>query len=540
MEGTGGASAVRDVARGTVVVYSDIGCPWSHAAVWRLWDARARLGLDEAVRFDFRAFPLELINSRPTPKLTLDAEIPVAGALAPRAGWQIWQAPDWQYPSTMLPALEAVQAAKAAFPGWAALTPQERAAKIDAAVAALGPHFEEHAGILSRENGKILDEARGDIFVFGFRCGLATGLADQVEDTKTLPGPPNETIISYAPRGVVTIIVPFNWPLAILGASLPYALMAGNTVILKPPPSAPLATSLHIRRMAEHLPPGVLNVVTGQDAVIGEPLVSNPDVSTVHFTGSVRGGNRIMEMASKHLTKVILELGGNDAAVILKDADLGDEALDALYHGIFDTTGQICMAAKRVYVDRSRYQDVVDGLAARLEKTVLGDGRDPNTTMGPLHAPSQKAFVEELVGEAKESGAEVREFGDLPQGDLAKGNFLRPSLVLDPDPKLRVVTEEQFGPTIPIIPFDDEDQAVAAANDTWAGLCASVWTTDRAKAAEIGGRLQAGYVFVNSHSAAVLDQRAPFGGVKRSGIGREMGIEGVREFMDTHSVALPA
>jgi acyl-CoA reductase-like NAD-dependent aldehyde dehydrogenase len=437
-------------------------------------------------------------------------------------------------------ALEAVQAAKAAFPGWSALSPQERAAQIDAAVAAIGEHFEEHADILSRENGKVLDEARGDVFVFGFRCGLATGLADQVLETKTLPGPPNETIISYVPRGVVTIIVPFNWPLAILGASLPYALVAGNTVILKPPPSAPLATSLLIRRMAEHLPPGVLNVVTGKDAVIGESLVANPDVSMVHFTGSVRGGNKIMEMASKTLTKVALELGGNDPAVILKDADLGDEGIDALYHGIFDTTGQICMAAKRVYVDRSRYQEVVDGLAARLEKTVLGDGHDPNTTMGPLHAPSQKEFVEELVREAKDSGADVREFGELPEGELANGNFLRPSLVLDPDPKLKVVTEEQFGPTIPIIPFDDEDQAVAAANDTWAGLCASVWTTDRQKAAEIGARLQAGYVFVNSHSAAVLDQRAPFGGMKKSGLGREMGIEGLREFMDTHSVALPA
>ncbi|MCU1437607.1 MAG: phenylacetaldehyde dehydrogenase [Naasia sp.] len=437
-------------------------------------------------------------------------------------------------------ALEAVRAAKAAFPAWAALSPQERAAQIEAAVAAIGEHFEEHSQILSRENGKVLDEAHGDVFVFGFRCGLATGLADQVDETTTLPGPPNETIVGYVPRGVVTIIVPFNWPLAILGASLPYALVAGNTVILKPPPSAPLATSLLVRRMAEHLPPGVLNVVTGRDAEIGEPLVSNTDVSMVHFTGSVRGGNKIMEMASKSLTKVALELGGNDAAVVLKDADLGEAGLDALYHGIFDTTGQICMAAKRVYVDRSRYQEVVDGLSARLEKVVLGDGRDPNTTMGPLHAPSQKAFVEELLSEARAAGAEIREFGELPGGEFAEGNFLRPSLVLDPDPSLRVVTEEQFGPTIPIIPVDGEDEAVAAANDTWAGLCASVWTADRAKAAAIGKRLQAGYIFVNAHSAAVLDQRAPFGGVKGSGLGREMGIEGLREFMDTHSVALPA
>lgn len=437
-------------------------------------------------------------------------------------------------------ALAAVAAARAAFPAWSALPAADRAARIDAAVQTLGPHFAEHAEILSRENGKVLDEARGDVFVFSYRCGLATAMANEVEATTTLPGPPNETIVGYVPRGVVTIIVPFNWPLAILGASLPYALVAGNTVVLKPPPTAPLATALLVRRLAEHLPPGVLNVVTGADAEIGEALVANPDVAMVHFTGSPRGGNRMMEMASKHLTRVALELGGNDPALILSDADLGPAQLDALFSGIFDTTGQICMAAKRVYVHRSRYQEVVNGLSARLERTVLGDGRDEATTMGPLHSPAQKTFVEQLVAEAKESGAEVREFGSLPNDPaLAGGNFLRPSLVLDPDPTLRVVTEEQFGPTIPILPFDDEDAAIAAANDTWAGLCASVWTTDRAKAAAVGARLQAGYVFVNCHSAAVLDQRAPFGGVKGSGMGREMGVEGLREFMDTHSVALP-
>jgi acyl-CoA reductase-like NAD-dependent aldehyde dehydrogenase len=293
--------------------------------------------------------------------------------------------------------------------------------------------------------------------------------------------------------------------------------------------------------MAEQLPPGVLNVVTGADAEIGEALVANTDVAKVCFTGSPRGGNTIMAMASQTLTRVALELGGNDPALILADAVLDDAALDGLFHGIFDTTGQICMAAKRVYVHRSRYQEVVDGLSARLERTVLGDGHAPDTTMGPLHAATQKEFVEEIVAEARAAGADVREFGALPAGpEFGGGNFVRPSLVLDPDPALRVVTEEQFGPTIPVIPFDDEDDAVAAANDTWAGLCASVWTADRAKAAEIGARLHAGYVFVNCHSAAVLDQRAPFGGVKGSGMGREMGIEGLREFMDTHSIALPS
>lgn len=438
-------------------------------------------------------------------------------------------------------ALDAVAAAKRAFPSWSAIGARERAARIDAAVAALAPFAGEHAEVLARETGKVLGEAHGDVFVFAHRCGLATAMADQVDDEVVLPGPPTETVVRYAPLGVVTIIIPFNWPLAILGASLPYALVAGNTVVLKPPPTAPLATTLLVQRMAAQLPPGVVNVVTGADAEIGEALVSDTDVAKVCFTGSPRGGGKIMEMAARTLTRVALELGGNDPALILSDAVLDDDALDALFHGVFDTTGQICMAAKRVYVHRSRYQEVVDGLTARLERTVLGDGLDAETTMGPLHAPSQKAFVEEIVAEARAAGADVREFGELPADPaLAGGNFVRPSVVLDPDPALRVVTQEQFGPTIPIIPFDTEDEAVAAANDTWAGLCASVWTADREKAAQVGAHLQAGYVFVNCHSAAVLDQRAPFGGVKGSGMGREMGIEGLREFMDTHSIALPA
>lgn len=437
-------------------------------------------------------------------------------------------------------ALGAVAAAKAAFPAWSALTPKERADKLDASLAVLEAFKDEDARILSGENGKILMEAAIDLIVFNLRFALASSLAGEVNDSKVLSGPPAETIVSYKPLGVVSIIVPFNWPLAILAASLPYALIAGNTVVVKPPPSTPLATTRVVQRVAEQLPPGVLNVVTGEDAEIGEALVSNQDVAKVCFTGSPGGGKRIMSVASATLTRVALELGGNDPALILADAELDDDALDGLFHGIFDTTGQVCMAAKRLYVHRSRYQEVVDGLAARLEQVVLGQGTDPGTTMGPLNSAQQKKFVADLVDEARAAGADVREFGELPTGEgLAEGNFLRPSLVLDPDPQLRIVTDEQFGPTIPIIPFDREEDAVEAANDTWAGLCASVWTADREKAAVIGNQLEAGYVFVNCHGPGPLDQRVPFGGIKGSGMGREMGIEGLREFMDTHSLALP-
>jgi acyl-CoA reductase-like NAD-dependent aldehyde dehydrogenase len=435
---------------------------------------------------------------------------------------------------------DAVAAAKQAFPAWAALTPQERAAKMAEAIAGIADDRDEDAAILSQENGKVRMEAWIDGLVFEIRWNLALMLADEVDASKTLPPVPGaipvSTEVSYQPLGVVTVIVPFNWPIAILGASLPHALLAGNTAIVKPPPSAPLATTRVVQRVAEKLPPGVLNVVTGRDQDMAD-LIQNPDVAKVCFTGSVNGGKRIMEMASKTLTRVTLELGGNDAAVFLDDAILDDAHLDRLYAAIYDTTGQICMNAKRVYVHRSRLDELVAGLAARLEKATLGHGLDEATTMGPLHQPAQKAFVDEIIQEAKDAGADVREFGSLPEGDLAGGNFVRPAIVVDPELGLRVVTQEQFGPVIPVIPFDDETEAVRLANDTWGGLCGSVWTGSPDAAQRVGSQLECGYVWVNDHGATRLDLRAPFGGMKQSGFGREQGIEGVRAFQDTRSIA---
>jgi len=434
---------------------------------------------------------------------------------------------------------DAIAAAKAAFPAWSALTPQQRAEKMKAALAGIAENRDDDAAILSQENGKVRFEAWVDSLVFEIRWNLALALADEVDQGKVLspaPGIPVETTVNYQPLGVVTIIVPFNWPIAILGASLPHALLAGNTAIVKPPPTAPLATTRVVERVAKLLPPGVLNVITGKDSEMSE-LIESPDVAKVCFTGSVGGGKRIQEMAAKSLTRVTLELGGNDAAIILDDAILDDTHLDRLFAAIYDTTGQICMNAKRVYVHRSRFDEVVEGLSRRLEKVKLGYGLDPETTMGPLHSPVQKAFVDELIEEAKASGAEVREFGEIPGGEFAGGNWVRPAIVLDPDPNLRVVTMEQFGPVIPILPFDTDEEAIKAANDTWAGLCGSVWTASPERARQVGSRIQAGYIWVNDHGATRLDLRAPFGGMKQSGIGREQGIEGVRAFQDTHSIA---
>ena len=435
---------------------------------------------------------------------------------------------------------DAVAAAKAAYPAWAALTPQERAKVMADAIVGIGDDRDEDAAILSQENGKIRMEAWVDALVFELRWNLALMLADEVDAAKTLPVVPGaipvSTEVAYQPLGVVTIIVPFNWPIAILAASLPHALLAGNTVVVKVPPSTPLATARVVQRVAEKLPAGVLNVISGKDENMAG-LIQNTDVAKVCFTGSVNGGKRIMEMASKTLTRVTLELGGNDAAIFLEDAIIDDEHVDRLFGAIYDTTGQICMNAKRIYIHRSRVDELVTALEARLNQVKIGYGLDEGTTMGPLHQPAQKAFVEEIIQEAKDAGADVREYGELPGGDLAGGNFIRPAIVVNPDPSLRVVTQEQFGPVIPIIPFDTEEEAVHAANDTWAGLCGSVWTASPETAQRVGSQLVCGYVWINDHGANRCDLRAPFGGMKQSGIGREQGIEGIRAFQDTRSIA---
>ncbi|GAA5081331.1 acyl-CoA reductase-like NAD-dependent aldehyde dehydrogenase [Thermocatellispora tengchongensis] len=438
-------------------------------------------------------------------------------------------------------AASAVAAAHRAFPEWAARTPRERAELLAAALAPLEADRPATAEVLTRENGKIRMESLIDSAVFEHRCRMVIGLAGEIGAVTTLPAPPYRTEISHLPLGVVTIIVPFNWPPAILGASLPQALLAGNTVVVKPPPTAPLATARTARLVAEGLPPGVLNVVTGADAEIGAALIQDDRVKKVCFTGSPAGGRRIMAMAAETLTRVTLELGGNDPAIVLADAVLDSEAMLRLADSAFASAGQICMATKRLYVHRSRYDEVVEGLSGLLDATRLGHGLARGVTMGPLHSPRQRDYVRELLDQARACGAEVREFGRAADGeDVSRGNFLRPSLVLDPPDHARVVVEEQFGPTLPILPFDDEDDVVARANDTWAGLCSSVWTADPDRAAAIAGRLRSGYTFVNAHGAGHLDERAPFGGFGHSGMGRELGIEGIREFMDTHAVGFPA
>jgi acyl-CoA reductase-like NAD-dependent aldehyde dehydrogenase len=433
---------------------------------------------------------------------------------------------------------DAVRAAHEAWAAWAALPTSERVRLALASLEGLESDADERAELLVHENGKTRTEATIDSLVLVGRFHQAAAVAAHLDEEETLSGPPFATTIAHVPVGVVTIIFPFNWPLAILGASLPFALMSGNTIVVKPPPTTPMSVVRTLRHLALALPPGVLNVVTGADAVVGPVVVGDPLVKHICFTGSVGAGRQIMQAAAANLTRVTLELGGNDPAVVLDDAAFDEEEIERLAAATFMTTGQVCMAIKRLYVPRARFEDVVSGLESVLARTVVGSGLDPGVTMGPLHTERQRDFVVELVSEARTTGAEVREAGSFAC-DPDSGHYLLPSLVLDPGRDLRIVTEEQFGPTLPVIPYDDEAEAIALANGTWSGLCSSVWSTDEEHAMKVARQLRTGVTFFNNHNATAVDERAPFGGFNQSGIGRELGREGLLEFTETHVMSAP-
>jgi acyl-CoA reductase-like NAD-dependent aldehyde dehydrogenase len=334
------------------------------------------------------------------------------------------------------------------------------------------------------------------------------------------------------------LIVPWNWPLSILGAKLPQALIAGNTVVIKTSYHAPLAPSLTIKKMVEVLPPGVINLVTGSSDELGEALLTHPLVRKINFTGGIESGRHIMAMAAKTLTPVTLELGGNDPAIILEDADLSQESLQHMAMGTFLTTGQVCMALKRIYVHASRYKELVEGFTSIVSKHLVGNGLNPDVTMGPLNNEDQLRFVQGLVADARQKGATVNEVGQIEDEELFKrGYFHRPTIITDVDPETDVVKKEQFGPVIPILPFERIEDAIRMANDTEYGLCSSVWTVDKERALQISRQLEAGYTYLNAHGPTAQDSRAPFGGFKESGIGRALGFEGVLEFVEYHSIS---
>jgi len=433
---------------------------------------------------------------------------------------------------------QAIAAAQDALPAWAALTVHERADYLRAAASALGTDLQPRIELLVREHGMIRPEAEVEMARLGARVTATAELADVVAAETTYPAPPFETVVTAMPMGVVGLIIPWNRPLSILAAKLPHALLAGNTTVIKPSEYSPLATMQTIDLIAGALPPGVINAVTGDRQTTGPELVANPAVRKISLTGSVRTGMTVMAAAAKDLKRVTLELGGNDAGIVLSDARVDEESLERMVLGAFLTAGQVCMALKRLYVHESLYPTVLDGFRSILSDYVVGHGLDPEVTMGPINNRMQLDKVRALVDASRGQGARVEQFGRLKDRSMDDGFFHTPTLITEVAHNASIVTEEQFGPVLPIMPFADEDEAIALANDSEFGLCSSVWSQDLEHATSVARRISAGYTYINHHGPLAQDNRAPFGGVRHSGIGRQLGIAGVREFQEPHSITV--
>jgi acyl-CoA reductase-like NAD-dependent aldehyde dehydrogenase len=434
----------------------------------------------------------------------------------------------------------AVAAARRAAPAWAALSHAERAELVGKAAAAAGAVVgaSDLARLLTREHGKVLWEAQFDAGTIGGMAGAFAPLAASALEARSLTGGGGRrTTVEYVPYGVVAAVLPFNWPVSVLGNKLLPALLTGNTVVVKAPPTCPGAVLAVAAAMAEALPPGVVNAVNGPGPELGEALVAHPDVDMVSFTGGVPTGRAVMAGAAGALTPVVLELGGNDPAVLAPDVEIDDALVSKIVEGAFITSGQVCMAIKRLYVPEDKVDAVVEALVARVATEVVGDGLADEVTMGPVHRPAARDRVEAMLTQAEASGARVHRPARVREEDAGAGGYLvSPAIVQGAADDASIVCDEQFAPALPVLGYRTLDEAVVRANATPFGLCASIWTADDAVADDMVGRLQAGTVFVNAHGTSAMDHRAPFGGWKQSGYGVELGPEGMRAFTRPRTV----
>lgn len=412
----------------------------------------------------------------------------------------------------------AVDRAREVWPAWRS-DPAARSAALSAAADAAEAEADDLAVMLTREQGKPLAEARSEISRLAARLRYFAGLEPESQDVGD-GRPAVHSELRWRAVGPVAAIVPWNFPLQLASSKIAPALAAGNTVVLKPSPYTPLATRLLGTILSGVLPPGVLTVVTGRDP-LGARLATHPGIRQVTFTGSVATGRLVAQAAAAQLRPATLELGGNDAAIVLDDADL-DALGSRLFWSAFRNCGQICMAVKRVYAPRRRYAEVVEVLAEQARSVVVGDGLDETTQLGPLNNPEQRAIVEGFVEEAVALGAKPAVGGqriDRP------GYFYAPTVLRDVPPDSSIVTEEQFGPVLPVLPYDTLDEAIAAANGTGYGLGGSVWGTDLDRAQSVAERLDCGTVWLNHHAELSLAQ--PFTGTKDSGLGMAGGPWGL-------------
>lgn len=414
----------------------------------------------------------------------------------------------------------AVAAAREAFPGWRARPIAERAKVVGDIAAVIEANAAELIELMTREQGKPIAVATQEIHgaVAFFRYVASLDLPVRVlEDTDA-----KRVEVHRVPLGVVAAILPWNFPLLLLAFKLPAALLAGNTVVVKPAPTTPLVTLRLGSLIRDLIPPGVVNVVADRDD-LGPLLVTHPDVRKVSFTGSVETGKHVMAAAADSLKRLTLELGGNDAGIVLDDVD-PKEVAPKVFWGAFANSGQICVSVKRLYVHTSMYDQVCAELATLARAAVVGDGLHPDTTIGPVQNREQFEKVRAMIDDARRYGRIIAG-GEVPD---RPGFFISPTIVRDIGPGALVVDEEQFGPVLPVIEYEDVDEAIEAANASPYGLGATVWGTDLEKAHDVARRLESGTVWINHH----LDFHpgVPFAGAKHSGAGVELGEEGLAEF----------
>jgi acyl-CoA reductase-like NAD-dependent aldehyde dehydrogenase len=421
-----------------------------------------------------------------------------------------------------------VQEAAAAFGSWSRTPIAERLSLLAAAADDVEPHLAELAVLLARETGKVLADCRGELaFSLTYLRWVAQRAPAVLADTEADDNA-GRMLLQRKPFGVVAAITPWNAPIILAMLKIAPALAAGNTIVVKPSPLAPLTIDRVVRLLAQSLP---VFIVHG-GAEVGAALVGHPLVHKVAFTGGSEAARHVLAAAATQITPAVMELGGNDPAIFLPDADLSPQAMQRLVMASFATSGQVCMAAKRLYVHTSIRERFTESyLEAACVVLRTGDPLAEGVTMGPLISA--------------EAARRVRSFGTgLPlgrvDGDLGDGYFVPPSLVLDPPRDSPLVAQEQFGPTVPLLTYSDLDEVIAQANAGELGLGASIWSADEEHAFAVARRIEAGFVFVNTHNRTGLALRAPFGGVKRSGFGREYGDEGIAEYTQTCVVHAPA
>lgn len=435
---------------------------------------------------------------------------------------------------------KAVAAARDAFDRgpWPSMAPEERAEAIARLAAAITNRAEPIADLISSQNGSpkswsIMGQVFSATMVLNTYAELAKTYPFVQERTGALG---NQVQVRRAPVGVAAGIIPWNVPLFIIALKLGPAMAAGVPIVLKPAPETPLDSYLFAEAVVEaDIPPGVINIVpAGREN--SEHILRHPGIDKVSFTGSSAVGKHIASVCGEQLKRVTLELGGKSAAIVLDDVQLDDTLLNEMVMSGLMNNGQVCGAQSRILAPRSRYDEVVDALASKVGELKVGDPLDAATQVGPLVAERQRTRVEGYIEAGKAAGARVAVGGERPA--LEKGWYVAPTVFADVDNDMKIAREEIFGPVLSVIPYEGEDQAVAIANDSEYGLCGSVWTSDPAHGAEVGARVRTGVVAVNS--SMILDFNAPFGGFKQSGLGRELGPEGIDPYTELQSIILPA